>query len=278
MNYNVLSKRRSELMGVAIICILVCHWKECFEYHSLTVPRAAQYLAQGRCGVDIFFLLSGIGLYYSFTKNDNIIEFYKKRFSRLIPTYIAITLPYWIIRDLILDKNSLLVFLKDFTCISFFEKGVHRFWFVPSIILFYLLFPFLYNLIWKANWGKRGSPLIRCFFVVIIILVINVLLSRYLPFYNNIEIMLTRLPVFVVGIYLGNKAYRGVKVNALELLIAPVLYLLMYFLTHQRIVFYTLTSKLSGHYLSSLLGMIVIEVFLLTVRFSRKEKCVYYLA
>lgn len=78
---GLLSKWRSELMGLAAILIIVCH----MPAHGVQMPHAISKLIQyGGLGVDIFLFLSGLGMSYSLKKlNMNlggVIKWYVKRF------------------------------------------------------------------------------------------------------------------------------------------------------------------------------------------------------
>jgi peptidoglycan/LPS O-acetylase OafA/YrhL len=60
MNLKLLSKYRTELMGIAIFYI--------FLFHIYDIGYAYKIRSYGYVGVDIFFMLSGIGLIYSWKK------------------------------------------------------------------------------------------------------------------------------------------------------------------------------------------------------------------
>lgn len=51
----------------------------------------------GSIGVEIFLFLSGMGLFFSMRKNENVLCFYKKRLKRLSVPYVLIGGIYWII-------------------------------------------------------------------------------------------------------------------------------------------------------------------------------------
>ncbi|MCD7815569.1 MAG: acyltransferase, partial [Bacteroides sp.] len=76
----------------------------------------------GNCGVDAFLILSGIGLYCSYTKDPSIIRFYRKRGLRVVIPYLIIGLPYLVWKDIILNF-SIITFLKDWFLITAFTEG-----------------------------------------------------------------------------------------------------------------------------------------------------------
>lgn len=78
-----ISKYRSPIMGMAIIWVVMFHYR-------LQAPILSVISNYGYAGVDFFMFLSAFGLYYSMSKNDNVMMFYKKRFLRIFPTYFII--------------------------------------------------------------------------------------------------------------------------------------------------------------------------------------------
>ena len=76
-----ISTYRSELMGWAIVWIMMLHF-------TFTQIKPLGFLAQyGFAGVDIFMLVSGFGLFFSLEKNSHIIHFIKtisKNISHLL--------------------------------------------------------------------------------------------------------------------------------------------------------------------------------------------------
>ena len=66
MSWKSLSKFRSELMGLACLWVMLHHnyfdWPNALEF----LERFALY---GNLGVDIFLLLSGVGLYFAWSNS-----------------------------------------------------------------------------------------------------------------------------------------------------------------------------------------------------------------
>lgn len=77
ITWKDLSRYRGELMGAAIIFIVLFH---------APLARADAFFGLRRCGnigVDMFLFLSGIGLWYSWVKTPSFKQFYKRRLLRI---------------------------------------------------------------------------------------------------------------------------------------------------------------------------------------------------
>ena len=93
-NLGLISKCRAALMGMATIGILMCHAPS----NGVSLPfHLNSILALGQMGVMIFFLVSGLGLYYSTRRMEysagGIAAWYRKRLVRLFVPYLIIYAP-----------------------------------------------------------------------------------------------------------------------------------------------------------------------------------------
>lgn len=94
-SWGSLSRYRNELFGLSIIEILIFHFFENYFDSSDGIKGILYYLGRaydlflGSIGVEVFLFLSGMGLYYSLKKrkDNSIINFYKRRFKRLLPSF-----------------------------------------------------------------------------------------------------------------------------------------------------------------------------------------------
>lgn len=77
---------RSSMFGLSIIGIMVFQYFEHIRSAHLLL-KSEQFWDYyiGSTGVDFLLFLSGMGLFYSLTKNDDICQFYKKRLVRILP-------------------------------------------------------------------------------------------------------------------------------------------------------------------------------------------------
>ena len=192
MSWKALSKYRSEIMGLACLWVMLHHnffvWPESLD----GLRRFSNY---GNLGVDIFLLLSGVGLYYAWSKKPALGDFYARRFVRILVPYGLIAVPYWVWRDLWLHEGS---FLLDVTQLSLPVQGVITTWYVPAMAVFYLLYPLIAKFLFSGDRWTRATLL--CGGVMLGCLHLNYGNSSI---YGNCEIALTRSAIFIIGCALG---------------------------------------------------------------------------
>ncbi len=194
--FALIGRHRKAIMGFAALYIFVFH-----EYQPILTPGSLWFKLffgirhLGFMGVDIFFLLSGIGLTYSIHKSG-ISMFYYKRLRRIAFPFLCIG----IIRA-IYDKWFFVEFIKNVTGINFWTRSIYSYlWFVPAIATFYLIFP-LYNKVFE----KMSNKISFTGAVICIWLLLSMIFADYMKsivredFYG----FTNRIPVFVIGVLLG---------------------------------------------------------------------------
>lgn len=139
---NAVNLVRVELMGIATLLVLLNHSK-IFEWNG-HFGILKKLFSEGGMGVDIFLLLSGIGMYYSFVKSKDRGEFYKRRFLRIIPIYLPLAIIFLAIIEYLGRFNVINYVLRVMT-VSFWINGDGIYWYVSYILVFYLLYPFIYR-------------------------------------------------------------------------------------------------------------------------------------
>lgn len=192
MSWKSVSKFRSELMGLACLWVMLHH-------NSFTWPESLDSLRRfslyGNLGVDIFLLLSGVGLYFAWSKKPRLTDFYARRFLRLLVPYVIFAVPYWVWRDLYLHRGS---FLLDVTQLSLPLQGIITTWYIPAIAAMYLLYPLIAKVIFSGDRWTR--VVVLCGVVMVGCLHLNYGGSEL---YRNCEIALTRTVIFIIGCALG---------------------------------------------------------------------------
>ena len=179
---NILSRDRASIMGFAILWIVLFH----AQYNHIInceLPIVGTFLDYGYGGVDLFVFLSGFGVYHSFCKNPNIKEFYLRRMKRVLPIYLFSV----VFLVVVFDNNG------DFYSFPYWLLILKRFWFMPCIILFYLIFLFIYH---RYIQGEHYQEAIIIFCIIYFL---------YLFFLRDsmVRMIVTRLPIFIFGAYLG---------------------------------------------------------------------------
>lgn len=198
-----LSKHRRFVMGIAIMIV--------FYFHSeISFPEwlgAMNYLRGFFIGgVDIFLFLSGMGLYFSYSKNSNLAVFYKKRVFRILPTYWSIVIVGGTIGILNGTESikSVLIYLS--TIGFWFNKYVYD-WDIPAQLLLYALFPMFFYVIYKTIDRKVALALLIC--VVFLIIYSSIQMNG-----SYLLIFLVRVPNFLFGLYIGHLAKNKYELSS----------------------------------------------------------------
>lgn len=199
LRWDILLEYRGLMFGILSLLIVIYHFCEDLMNGGVCPIILMPMAMYGNCGVDAFLILSGIGLYCSYTKDPSIIRFYTKRGLRVVIPYLIIALPYLIWKDVALDFN-ITSFLKDWFLITAFTKANRQCWFVALIIILYFVFPLIYKII-RLNYG--GWVLIG-----LIILFTVFIKMQFTELFDNVEVALTRVPIFIVGSMMGEACFN----------------------------------------------------------------------
>lgn len=197
-----ISVYRGVLMGAATFLVVFRHMS--FDFDSILNNYGEAGFIFGSIlqllrdfasfGVDIFLFLSGFGLYYSFSKNSSLKNYYKKRFTKIVLPFLAVSAFFYMLEA---KNKSAFSFFIDATRIRFFLTGDRMMWFFMLIIVLYLVFPLFYKII--SKFKAKGMLL-----SVIAVILLNTALFLFArDVYKNNEIALCKIPSFIVGIYAG---------------------------------------------------------------------------
>ncbi|MBQ8057557.1 MAG: acyltransferase [Ruminococcus sp.] len=189
-------KYRSVWMGVAMLWVVLYHT-------SGTLAGYSFFKNIGYGGVDLCLFASGVGCYYSLSKNDNVFEFTKRRLFRIFPTYWCF-LPFWFVYAFkAFEMKVPDVIGNIFGVQNFTGKGNAFNWYISAILLFYILAPYL-----KMLCDKVGSLPKQ-------LLVIALLFAFSVPFWNSFTYIITvsRLPIFYIGMVFAKSSKDGVKLG-----------------------------------------------------------------
>lgn len=211
--FKKISDTRHILLGIATLIVIIFHSQTLRIdklFNSTLIQNILFFVRDiGNVGVDIFLILSGLGLYYSFVKNENILEFYKRRYTRILPPVLIVT----IIITALTKGNGFGYYLRNITMTALFTGEKVDYWYFGLIIYLYLLYPIFHKVIKKYDY--KGM-----LFIVILSLLVNHFIRIFnVNLYSNIEIAITRIPVFIVGIYIGKLSYENKHIPKKMLLV-----------------------------------------------------------
>lgn len=213
---ELINKYRGQIMGISALWIVVYHtWYRMFAPE--TSPKLLHYMELaitklGYFGVDIFFLLSGIGLSYSIVKHSTK-QFLLRRFRRLAyPVLIAAA------GQAIMEGWSFPEYLFRASGIGLFIGKNYFLWFISAITATYLLFP----LYWRVFSRSRSKLRFTALFIIAWYLG-SVLLDGVIP--SKVALLLMpRVQPFVLGVFFGwAQQNGGLKMSRRVFNIAAVL-------------------------------------------------------
>lgn len=207
-NVSSPSRYRSELMGICILWIML--------FHS-SIPKPTSFSLKilwnlfvrsgAGCGVAIFLICSGFGLTYSCINKEragldlDCPKYYRKRLIRILPAYLMVSASYFIILF-----GSIKDVVYHLSFMSFLVEGRRYFWYILAAFFCYMVFPVFVCLKRKMNFRitLMGLSLIAA-------LAAFALRFYAREVYDNIEIMLWRIPCFWMGCYYGVLDAHGKK-------------------------------------------------------------------
>lgn len=161
---------------IAIFSVILLHCNSPFFTDASMFESKTWWLtdiinAISRFGVPLFFMISGYLLLSSKTA-DNIVVFYKKRFLKIVPPFLIWSFIYYC--------NNYVMYHAPFTISNFLisigtQNIVYHFWYLYTILFFYLLTPFVKKIINQCNEKQ-----------LYILLFIIILPTTICPFFNRL--------------------------------------------------------------------------------------------
>ena len=214
LNFTDLSKYKAEIYGISILWIMLFHAHPMFGVHydlgKAFLKPLDTLIGFGNMGAEIFLFCSGVFLYFSYVRNSDAYAFMCKRIARLFWPVIIISGPFWVY-TCIIKNDSVMQFVSKCTMLDFWISGDQQIWFVSAIFLFYLIYPYIYGLMFKA---KFLNITVRTLLMLAVVALATLSVCYIYPeYYAKIEIALTRLPVFILGCYFGKLVYEKKSVS-----------------------------------------------------------------
>lgn len=214
MSFSV-SKIRTDLMGIAILWIMLFHTSGLFMFPKMI----SVFQSTGFYGVDIFFFVSAYGLYFSMNRPQTLREWYAKRLKRILPTFFVVATIFGIFKEWTIGE-----FINEELFIGFLCPWLNNkveYWYIPSALLFYLLFPLLYN-----NLKILKKYIIFIYILSGVLFFISNQIISPIQKYPYIVWFIARIPVFISGlIYADVENYINEKLKNNKYLLFLVLFI-----------------------------------------------------
>lgn len=211
ISFDVISKYRTEWMGIAMLQVLLYHiidgWLGYGEFFNTLDGWTCVFFSF--LHTKAFLFLSGFGLFYSMTKNGDLGRFYSNRILRLFPAYLLCSIFWYVYRDLIQQHDFIRLF-ADLSLTSFWGWGNE--WYLAISLFLYFVFPLYFYCI--CNRGLRWH-FFCLFFVICIIFAANMMVAYTAPdYYEMIRIGVSKLHYFFIGAFVADLSIKKVKCNA----------------------------------------------------------------
>lgn len=204
LDYGLLSRYRGELMGLAMLWIMA--------YHAFFWTPAQSWFKdfkdQGFCGVDVFLLLSALGVSLSLSRRQEGYGAYlKRRLVRVLPLYFLVSGVYALALRLAGQINLKTAAWTVSTLFYWLGKPHCFNWYIPALMGFYLIAPPMVRLLGRIRWPGLVVAAVwaGCF----------VLYHLFAPT-GHVELLggtVMRLPVFLLGLLLGIFLARGERLT-----------------------------------------------------------------
>ena len=192
--YELLSRRRGELMGIALLWVMLFH---AYPFHFHVLPLDA-FKAIGFGGVDIFLMLSGLGVCGSLLRRPDtpLRDFYLRRLKRIMPAFWlvvgAYSLALWGAGRI---AGSTVLWNLSGVYYWFHIEGAFN-WYIPALLAFYALTPLFVRMLRHSRHREW--------------LTVGVMAGAYLLYRLSAEAgldytadFLYRIPVFFLGCLLA---------------------------------------------------------------------------
>ncbi len=239
VNFGELSRYRGELMGLAIIFVVLFHIGMPSHYFFYPLRRL------GNVGVDMFLFVSGMGLWFSWSKmrcksngmptvatltmKEALAKFFSRRYLRIYPVWLLVASVFYIGHYVESPGSGYSPDIPNLLANVLFNWSFWRiddltFWYVPATMMLYTFAPFYMELIRRAP-SFRWLPLAFVVFAAMV---------NYVPVIHNsvghIEIFFSRIPIFLIGINVGEWVREGKTLDKGSVAMALLLFILSFWL------------------------------------------------
>ena len=201
MRFDTLFRWRKQCMAAAIVLILLYHLKGAWPDSPIKTLASFFY-----GGVDLFLFVSGAGCFFSWQRDRDPAAFLRRRARRILPVYLPFIL-VWIAAQAAGEGIGPIAALANlFAVQGFLELRPAFNWYISALWLCYLLTPWLAALAARCDTGLRAAAATGAL----------LLLSAAFWYDHELIIILTRLPIFFVGMLFAAESMRRERLTKTE--------------------------------------------------------------
>lgn len=194
----LLKAQRGAVMGLSALLILFFHcWVPTVAEFPVIGTIETVLKGYGYLSVDVFFLLSGVGMTYALRGNGSVRQFYARRLRRVYLPYVEAT----ILSAFYKGWSPWKVLLR-LTGLNLLQSGIYAsLWFVQMILALYLLYPLLHRLLEKSrnDMALLGAMISGVFLITLIFGGLVPQIYRGLCY---------RVPTFLIGVLIGRAGQK----------------------------------------------------------------------
>ena len=212
-----ISRFRAEQMGAAMLFVILFH---------VALDRGDPFYGLRRCGnvgVDIFLFLSGVGLWFAWTKTPSVSHFYRRRLIRILPTWLICSTAFYL-RDYLGARRfskDIVDLIGDITINwDFWLHDELTFWYVPAIMALYLVAPWYMRLIERYP-TYRWLPMLMVVWCVMVQWVLPIHAAV-----GHLEIFWSRVPIFFIGINMGEMVRQRQSLDGTSIWMIWIMFLM----------------------------------------------------
>lgn len=232
-NVNYISKYRSHLMGIATLLVIFGH----SAGNGVVMPEWMESLCgMASVGVDIFLLVSGLGLWYSLNNRKTerlsggvLKRWYVRRYKRILVPYLIIIGFQKILS--VMHGMPVSQALLELSTIGYWinHQGA---WFVAMLIPLYAIAPFHYTICRKMKNQVLYSMAMIAVIVLVSALNYPIESTQVQEIIANIKQPLYHIPSFLIGFMLAPLALNNKKLSYFWMIVLPVVIVLIQKFTH----------------------------------------------
>ena len=229
-DFSLISKFRSELMGIAAIGILICH----AGANKVALGPLLPIFNMGQLGNALFFMLSGFGLYFSLSRTESniiaILKWYKKRLVRILVPYLFWCIPFFLYQLVVYPNTNWLDWIYVFSLLSYWDGSGGVAWFLSVLIALYVISPLLYKALLLKNKVSANT---------IVFAIISLLAYCFSPENVTIRLICSNMPnvlAFILGMAFGVFSQKGFQINVVWFFVSGLIAIALYYINkaHQE--------------------------------------------